>query len=244
MLLFNRTNRIECRMDRFRLWNKPTSCIATMAGLMLALSPATVHAHTGTGETSGFLHGLTHPIHGIDHLLAILAVGLWSSQQKRSARLFWLLPATFVSFMVLGGLAGMGSIRLPAMETMIALSVFILGLFIAIAIQLPVTLSLLLTGLFAFYHGHAHGGEMPITATGISYMSGMVLTTCLLHLTGMGMAVAAARHKPMSPFNPILTMDWVRLSGSVICLCGVYFCLGSLDWWEICDCLKMRYPLG
>ena len=132
--------------------------IAAAAAALIALSGAAL-AHTGAGATSGFAHGFVHPIGGLDHVLAMVAVGLYAA--LLGGRALWLVPATFVGAMALGGALGMAGLALPYGEIGIALSVIALGLAVALRISLPVLIATALAGLFAIFHGHAHGAEMP-----------------------------------------------------------------------------------
>lgn len=177
----------------------------------LALLPSLAYAHVGIGEASGFLHGLTHPTSGLDHLCAMLAVGLWAAQM--GGRSIWAVPLTFVSVMALGGALPLLGISLPFVEQGIVLSVLLLGVLIAAAIRLPLWLSGGMVGLFALWHGHAHGAEMPAASSGIGYALGFLLATALLHAIGIAFG---------------LGMQWltreriIRAAGAGIALCGVY----------------------
>ena len=172
--------------------------------------PSLAHAHVGIGETSGFLHGVTHPLTGIDHLCAMIAVGIWAAQT--GGRAIWSVPLAFVSVMLLGGALGMAEVHFPFAETGIALSVLILGVFIAAAVRLPLLASILIVGLFALCHGHAHGVEMPATASALGYAGGFALATALLHLAGIGLGVGIER---------IASAKFVRFAGGAIALFGV-----------------------
>jgi len=149
-------------------------------------------AHTGdhgsTGMAPGLASGLAHPFMGLDHLLAMVAVGVLAVQL--GGRLLWALPATFVAAMAAGALAGTYGIALPQVEGMIALSVLVLGLLVAIAAgarwQWPVTL----VALFALFHGHAHGAEMPALGSPALYFAGFLAATAVLHAIGVGFGAA------------------------------------------------------
>ncbi|MEO6054363.1 MAG: HupE/UreJ family protein, partial [Chthoniobacterales bacterium] len=144
----------------------------TVAALCL-LVPSLVHAHVGVGATNGFEHGFTHPLTGLDHICAMLAVGLWAAQM--GGRAIWAVPLTFVSVMAVGGMLGMSGIALPFTEQGIILSVLTLGVLIAASARLPLVASMIIVGLFAIFHGHAHGAEMPETASGVLYAGGFIL---------------------------------------------------------------------
>jgi len=178
------------------------------------LAPSLAQAHTGVGPTTGFAHGLTHPVTGLDHICAMVAVGLWAVQ--RGGRALWLIPFVFVSVMALGGALGAAGVALPFVEKGIIASVLILGVLIAAAVRLPLLVSVFLVGLFALFHGHAHGAEMPDTASGLAYGLGFILATVGLHFCGIGLGLMARQ------FN---STNWVRYGGGAIAACGVYLCL-------------------
>jgi urease accessory protein len=158
----------------------------TIALLLLAASPAAL-AHPGD-IAGGALHGFAHPFLGLDHLLAMLMVGLWAARLPGGTR--WLLPGVFVCFMATG--AALGEVALPFVEPMIALSVAVFGLAGAMARRLALWIGSALVGLFALYHGHAHFTEMPDTSAA-GFLAGMLLATALLHLAGVSIAIALAR---------------------------------------------------
>lgn len=187
------------------------SRLATLLALpitMLAYTP-TAGAHSMGAEGAGFITGLAHPFMGLDHLLAMIAVGIWAAQAGGSA--VWRLPLSFITMMAAAALIGASGFNLPALEPLIAGSVVLLGLMVVFAIRLPVNLSMLLVGLFAVFHGYAHGLEMPQASSVILYGSGFVLATALLHLIGIGLGRVAFRQHLLS-----------RLSGSIITLAGLY----------------------
>ena len=159
--------------------------------LVGALLPTAALAHTGIGAAGGFAHGFWHPVGGFDHVLAMVAVGAFAV--RLGGRAVWLVPAAFVAMMAVGGLAGMERIRLPFVETGVALSVVVLGLAVALQWKLPVAAASALVGLFAIFHGHAHGSEMPIDASGLAYAAGFMLATASLHVAGIGLGLAAGR---------------------------------------------------
>jgi urease accessory protein len=167
--------------------------IGSAAVLAAIATPA--FAHTGTGpHMHGFVDGLTHPLGGLDHLLAMIAVGIWSSLAAGAAagRRVWIIPAIFVGAMLAGAGLAQSGIALPAVETAIAMSVVALGALIAAGARLPVGAGAALVALFAVFHGYAHG----IEATGpmVGYMAGFAITTAVLHATGilLGRAIAVA----------------------------------------------------
>lgn len=179
-------------------------------GLLLCL-PSLAHAHVGVGQAGGFGHGFGHPLGGFDHICAMVAVGLWAAQT--GGRAIWAVPLTFVTVMAFGGFLGMLHVGIPFIETGIVISVLTLGVFIAAAVRMPLIASILIVGLFATFHGHAHGEEMPETASGLAYAIGFVLATALLHAIGIGLGVGIQKiSKPMV----------VRFAGVAIVLCGIY----------------------
>jgi urease accessory protein len=150
--------------------------------VLLAASPAL--AHTGEGITGGFLSGFTHPIYGWDHVVAMVAVGLWGAFLGSPA--IWILPIVFPLVMAVGGALGVMGVPLPYVETGIAASGVVLGLLVARAIRAPLAVAAVLVGVFAIFHGHAHGEELPDAANPIAYGIGFVIATGLLHLAGIG----------------------------------------------------------
>lgn len=179
-----------------------------VAGLLL---PSFAYAHVGAGEASGFMHGLAHPIGGLDHICAMLAVGLWATQM--GGRSLWAVPLTFVGVMALGGALGTPGIGLPFVEQGIVLSVLLLGVLIAASVRLPLWLSSGMVGTFALWHGYAHGAEMPELASGIGYALGFMLATALLHAAGIAFGLGMQR---------ISRERLVQAAGAGIALCGVY----------------------
>lgn len=175
---------------------------------ILACIP-TAGAHTMGAEGAGFVTGLAHPFTGLDHLLAMIAVGIWAAQMGGSA--VWRLPLSFIAMMAVAAAISASGFSFPALEPLIAASVVLLGLMVVFAIRLPVNLSILLVGLLAVFHGYAHGLEIPQASSAILYGSGFVLATALLHLTGIGLGRIAYRRHLLS-----------RLSGSIISLSGLY----------------------
>jgi urease accessory protein len=150
-------------------------------------------AHTFGSQGAGLMAGLTHPLVGLDHLLAMIAVGIWAGQL--GGRAVWLIPLTFVSVMAAAATLASFGLLLPLMEPAIACSVLVLGLLIAGSVRLPTSLGALLVGLFAVCHGYAHGLELPQAASPILYGAGFVLATALLHGLGIGFALNSRQHK-------------------------------------------------
>ena len=150
-------------------------------------------AHTFGSQGAGLMAGLTHPFVGLDHLLAMFAVGIWAGQL--GGRAVWLIPLTFVSVMAVAATLASFGLLLPLMEPAIACSVLVLGLLIAGSVRLPTSVCALLVSLFAVFHGYAHGLELPQAASPILYGAGFVLATALLHGLGIGFARNSRQHK-------------------------------------------------
>lgn len=158
--------------------------------ISLSLLPGAAFAHTGAGHTHGFVHGFTHPIGGLDHLLAMVAVGMFAAYL--GGRALWLVPATFVGVMALGGLLGVSGVSLPYVEVGIALSVVALGLLVALRWNFPIAAAMAIVAVFAVFHGYAHGTELPENASGIGYSIGFMIATALLHLVGIAIGLGFA----------------------------------------------------
>lgn len=188
---------------------------AVLAALGL-LAPTAAMAHTGIGETGGFLHGLDHPLGGLDHVLAMVLVGLLAAQI--GGRALWAVPAAFVGVMAIGGVLGTAGFHLPLVEVGIALSSVVFGLAVATRVRAPVAVVAGVVGVFAFFHGHAHGAEMPETAAGLAYGAGFVAATALLHAAGIGVGLLAGRTGALA----------VRTAGGLAALAGVGLLTGAV----------------
>ena len=149
--------------------------------LMAASMPA--YAHVGIGTTSSFTAGFMHQFSGLDHMTVMIAVGLWAA--LKGGKAIWAWPAAFVGVMLVGGAFGMLHMPLPFVEPGILASVVALGLLVALAVDLPVSAGVAIIALFALFHGHAHGTEVPESAGGLEYMAGFAITTALLHAVGI-----------------------------------------------------------
>ena len=191
----------------------------TMVGVLGALLPSFAYAHAGIGEASDFLHGLAHPAGGLDHVCAMLAVGLWAAQT--GGRSVWAVPLTFVGVMALGGALPRLGIGLPFVEQGIALFVLLLGVLIAASVRLPLRLGSAMVGLFALWHGHAHGTEMPAAASGIEYVLGFVLATAALHVIGIAFGLGMQRLPVLGKVEGAREHA-IRATGAGIALCGMY----------------------
>ncbi|WP_088344792.1 MULTISPECIES: HupE/UreJ family protein [Rhodomicrobium] len=179
------------------------------------LLPTAASAHVGVGHTHGFTHGFAHPIGGLDHVLAMVAVGLFAA--SLGGRALWAVPATFVAVMAAGGALGIAGAGVPYVEFGIALSVVILGLAVAMQWKLPVMLAMLLVATFAVFHGHAHGTEMPLDASGAAYAAGFMLATALLHIAGIALGVGIQR---------LGSARMTQVGGAAISLAGVAILAG------------------
>jgi urease accessory protein len=157
----------------------------------LALLPQAALAHPGHGAATGAEAGFLHPLMGTDHILAMVAVGLLAA--LRGGRAIWALPLSFLALMSAGAGLGMAGVALPYAETGIALSIVVFGLAAIVGLRAPVALLAALVGVFAVFHGYAHGAEMPETASGLSFGLGFLAATALLHAAGLGLGMGAVR---------------------------------------------------
>ena len=158
---------------------------ATSAILVATAAPA--FAHLDPVAHGSFMAGVTHPLSGADHMLAMIAVGLWAVQIGGGAR--WTVPAAFVSLMALGFALALAGAPLPFVEPGILASVIGLGLLVALAVRVPTAISAAIVGVFALFHGHAHGGELG-AATALTFGLGFIAATALLHAAGVGLGMA------------------------------------------------------
>jgi urease accessory protein len=183
-----------------------------LAVLLLSAPPAFAHTTSMGGD---FVGGFAHPLFGPDHLVAMVAVGLWGAFLGPPA--IWLLPILFPLVMAAGGVIGIAGVALPGIELGIALSAIVLGLMVALAARPPPWVAALLVGAFAIFHGHAHGSELPPGTDAVAYSVGFVVATGLLHLSGIGLGLLA--HWPAGRIA-------VRAAGGVIALVGIGFLSG------------------
>ena len=191
-----------------------------MVGLGLALVPSLAFAHPGHGEAIGFTHGFLHPLSGLDHILAMVLVGIFAWQL--GGRALVAVPLTFVGVMALGGALGMAGVPVPFVEVGIALSVVVLGAVVAFGMRAPVAVAMGLVGLFAIFHGYAHGAEMPEAAGGLAYGVGFMAATALLHLAGI--AVGFAIGKASETFGPAV----LRTVGGFAAVAGLGLLAGLI----------------
>jgi urease accessory protein len=191
------------------------AALPALLSTMVPLSSA--YAHTGAGTHVGLESGFLHPLTGLDHLVAMVAVGLWGAQLAAPA--IWVLPITFPLVMAIGGLLGVSGVELPSSEIVIAVSGIALGTAVALRVRPPLWLAALVVGTFAVFHGYAHGKELPAAADPVAYAIGFVIATGLLHLCGIVIGIL---------------MDWplgariVRATGALIGGVGAYFLVAAL----------------
>lgn len=181
------------------------------AFLFLLLSSSSLLAHTG-GSGGGFASGFSHPIGGFDHVLAMIAVGIWGAQLGVPS--IWFLPIAFPLMMACGAALGLMGYPLPAVELGIAVSAIILGLMVLIETRPPLAVAILIVAFFAIFHGHAHGTELPEGQSGLLYSIGFVIATGLLHAVGIGIGII----QYLSVGFLIL-----RAAGAVVLMGGLYF---------------------
>lgn len=182
--------------------------------MLLTLASAPAFAHAGAGPVDGFLYGLMHPLTGLDHVLAMVAAGLWAGLVGGKARIAY--PAAFVGMMALAGAWGMSGGELPGVEMGIAFSVIILGAAVALKASPPLAAGTLACGILAIFHGFAHGAELPENASGLRYAAGFILATATLHLAGIVLAGTVATRAPLI----------ARIAGGGLVLAGVALLAG------------------
>ncbi len=191
---------------------------ALCIGLAMVLVPQTVLAHEEAAIGGGLINGLLHPVLGPDHLIAMVAVGLWGAQL--GSPLVWALPIAFPMMMAMGGVLGVLGVPVPAVEVGIAASALVLGLAVLAAYKAPVWLAVAIISVFAIFHGHAHGAELPHAASPLAYGLGFVTSTGLLHLGGILIGLL----NEWRGFGPGI----VRACGGVVAVLGSYFLIASL----------------
>jgi len=170
----------------------------TLVVTLALLTPSIALAHVGVGDTSGVAHGFMHPVSGLDHVLAMVAVGMFAA--PLGGRGFCLEQIAFMTMMALGGTLGIPGVGMPYLELGIGLSVVMLGAALALALAPPLAVAMALAGLFAIFHGMAHGAEMPGTASALAYGLGFITATAMLHAIGIALGLLAARKRRVSQF--------------------------------------------
>ncbi len=190
---------------------------AALAALCATVSPAT--AHVGVGDVSHFSSGLFHPVMGIDHVLAMVAVGFYATQL--GGRNVVLIPLAFIATMILGGFLGYSGVTLPTVEQAIGISVVVMGLAIAFGVKLPGVGAMALVGIFALFHGHAHGNEgAGLGVSFLPYAAGFVIATAMLHCVGIGIGFGLRRIDAQTA----LTIE--RVVGATGALAGIALLTG------------------
>ncbi|QJE98718.1 HupE/UreJ family protein [Luteolibacter luteus] len=191
--------------------------LPSLTFLVILLSSGIASAHSEAGSAGGFVSGFTHPLSGLDHMAAMIGVGLWGA--FLGSRAMWLLPVIFPIVMAVGGALGVANVPLPGVETGIALSAVGLGTMVAAAARPPLWVAAVLVGVFAIFHGHAHGTELPESSNALSFAIGMVIATGLLHLCGIALGL-------------LVKFSWgkmvVRGAGAAIAGLGFCFLFGVL----------------
>lgn len=188
--------------------------LLSRAGVIAAaLLPTAAWAHPGLhGETS-FMSGFLHPFTGVDHMLAMVAVGLLAA--CLGGRSLWAIPASFMVAMIAGGALAAAGVHIPVVEAGIAASVIVLGVLVAVQAKISGPLTSALVALFGLFHGAAHGAEMPVDASLLGYMAGFVFATAILHALGIAIAFGTAA------MSQRLSHNVTRLGGGAVALAGI-----------------------
>ena len=194
-----------------------TNALSLWTILVAILWPLYAWAHVGSGAAGGFLTGLQHPVSGLDHVVAMLAVGLWGAQLGAPA--VWVLPVVFPMMMAFGGMMGLMGIPLPGVEVGIAVSAVVLGLMVLAEARLKLQLAMVVVAFFAIFHGHAHGTELPEGQSGLLYSIGFVAATGCLHGLGISIGLIHRWHACRLA---------LRGAGSLVCASGIYFLVRAL----------------
>jgi urease accessory protein len=168
------------------------------AAPLLALAPTVAFAHPGHDGAS-LVSGFMHPLGGLDHIMAMVAVGLLAA--RLGGRALWLVPASFVAAMAVAGVAAMAGMGLPYVEAGITVSVVVLGAIVAFRVAMPVAFAMGLVAFFAVFHGYAHGVEMPAAISGLAYGVGFIAATTMLHGIGLGLGLAIAGKRVRAEVN-------------------------------------------
>ena len=193
----------------------PLKTIILIAAYALSTYAAAHPGHEVDAHGISFMDGLLHPLTGLDHLAAMLAVGLWSALSATSARRIWLAPVAFAGMLLVGALLGLNGMELPAVEPMIAASLLVMGLLVATRAKLPLAVTAGVVGVFAVFHGIAHGTELAGGGNGFAPLLGMLVATIALHLAGVVLGLALRSH----------SVWWPRVVGGLTALLGGAFLL-------------------
>ncbi len=199
---------------------KTSSALALSAALAASTVSTAAFAHTGITATAGFAAGFAHPIGGLDHILAMVGVGLFAWMLK--GRALWLVPASFVAVVALGGVLGMYQVPVPMVELGIALSIVVIGALVVLGKSIPVVAAMAIVGVFAIFHGHAHGSEMPAAMSGTSYGIGFIAATALLHAVGIAAGLAIGKIGAARGFQV------ARAGGAAMAAIGIAYIGGVL----------------
>jgi len=191
----------------------------SVAAAILAASAAPAFAHLDPAEHGSFMAGISHPLFGADHILAMVAVGLWAA--LLGGRSVWLVPSAFVGTMLAGFALALAGIGLPFVEPVIAASVVVIGLLALVALQVPTTVGMVMVGFFAFFHGYAHGGELG-EAGALPFCIGFALSTAFLHALGVGLGLGLGRAAGG------VAGRWIaRIAGGLTALGGLWLVAGA-----------------
>ena len=193
------------------------------AALILGATVAPAFAHLDPAEHGSFMAGVSHPLFGLDHILAMVAVGLWAAllAQTGDRRAVWLVPTAFVGTMTAGFAVALGGFGLPFVEPVIAASVVVIGLLALVALQVPTVVGMVMVGFFAFFHGYAHGGELG-EAGALAFCVGFAISTALLHGLGVGVGLGMGRIAG-GPAGRWVT----RIAGGLTALGGLWLVAGT-----------------
>jgi urease accessory protein len=195
-----------------------SSQLVRWLSLCYLLAPAVALAHVGQGDVGGgFVAGIEHPVFGLDHVIAMVAVGMWGAQLGAPA--IWVLPVTFPVVMAFGGVLGVMGVPIPGIEIGIAVSAIVLGGMVAFAARPPLWVAAVLVGIFAIFHGYAHGAELPESANAIAFAVGFVVATGLLH--ALGILIGVMHRWPAGA-------RVLRSGGGLVAVGGVYFLVKAL----------------
>ncbi len=189
------------------------------AAVLLALSAAPAFAHLNPEQHGSFMAGVSHPLFGLDHILAMVAVGLWAA--LLGGRAVWLVPTAFVGTMCVGFAVALAGLGLPFVEPVIAASVVVIGLLALVALQVPTSVGMVMVGFFAFFHGYAHGGELG-AAGALPFCIGFALSTAFLHAIGVGIGLGMNKVAG-GPHGRWIT----RAAGGLTALAGAWLFAGA-----------------
>ena len=194
--------------------------IVTAALALWCVTAGPAFAHVGLGHVAGFAQGFAHPLSGLDHIIAMVAVGFYAA--NLGGRNLWLVPLAFVATMIFGGVLGYSGVPLPLVEGGIGLSVVVMSVAVAAGVNLPTVAAMALVGLFALFHGHAHGSEGVELTSFLPYAVGFIIATTLLHLAGIGLGLG------LDKFGVTVSRTLKRAVGVTGALAGVAILSGML----------------